>query len=203
MKIVVFFCFLTFPVGIFCATSTVDSKELKTFTSQDGAFQFRYSQILYWCQSDSVQEDQSEPVGTCESQMSICDDDDDSTLTLACFGYPHEVATFAVAEVKDVLTESTCLKGPVDWPMETHGIRTIHGVKFKVFDVSSAWTGGGLRGQLYRTFHASKCYELGIRSAWSSHNNDETDDNNKSSKVAAIEVRKCLKQALNSFRFLK
>jgi|ERR1035441_8336581 hypothetical protein len=135
--------------------------------------------------------------------MSICDDDDDSTLTLACFGYPQEEATFAVEEVKDALTESACLKGPEDWPMETRGIRTIHGVKFKMFEVSSAWTGGGLRGQLYRTFHASKCYELGIRSIWSSHNNDESDDNSKSLKVAAVEVRKCLKQALNSFRFLK
>jgi hypothetical protein len=135
--------------------------------------------------------------------MSICDDDDDSTLTLACFGYPQKEATFAVAEVKDALTESACLKGPEDWPMETLGIRTIHGVKFKVFEVSSAWTGGSLSGQLYRTFHASKCYELGIRSVWSSHNNDESDYNSNSLKLAAVEVRKCLKQALNSFRFLK
>jgi hypothetical protein len=203
MKIIVALCLLAFPVLLFPAAKQSDANVLKTYVSPDGVFRFSYSQILFRCPQGNEPEDQSEPPGTCESQMSICDDDDDSTLTLACFGYPEMGATFAVAEVKEAKTEDACLAGPVGWPMVMHGTRIIHGVRFKVFEVSSAWTGGGLSGKLYRTFHLSKCYELGIRSVRSSNSQDDPDEVSRPTNKDAVEVRTRLEQPLKSFRFLK
>jgi hypothetical protein len=132
--------------------------------------------------------------------MSICDDDDDSLSTFVCLGYPSMENTFAVAEVKEAKTVGACLKGPEGWPMSVHGTRIIRGVRFRLFEVSTAWTGGGLTGELYRTFHLNKCYELGIRSVWSHYNEDETSE---TAKKYALDVHSRLEEPLQSFRFLK
>ncbi len=200
MKVIVAICLLIFPVWICCATKIVDPDVMNTFTSPDGAFRFQYSQILYSCQLDNKAEDALEPEGTCFGQMPICDDDDDSTYTITCLGYPKMEAAFAAAVIKDATSESACLKGPEDWPTDIRGFRIIHGVKFRVFEISSAWTSGGLHGELYRTFHANKCYELGIRSIRSSHSNDP-DNTDRPTKKENRAVQKRLEQPLNSFRF--
>jgi len=201
MKVIVALCLLMFPAWLSRATNKADPNVMRIFTSPDHSFSFRYSQILYRCQLGKEADDANEPPGTCSGQMTICDDDDDSTYTFVCFGYPEMEAAFAVAEVKDV-SESVCLKGPKDWPMKTRGVRVIHGVKFRVFEVSTAWTSGGLDGELYRTFHAKKCYELGIRSIRSSHWGYPEEAKEPALKeTRAIQER--LKRPLNSFKFLK
>jgi len=203
MKVFVWFCLLTFPALASCTTKSGDAKALKTFTSPDGAFRFRYAQLLFRCQVGNERTSGAEPENTCAGQQSVCDDDDDSNTILACFGYPGMRAAFAVAEIPAANTESVCLRGPEDWPMEVRGIRTIHGVKFKAFEVSTAWTSGGLSGDLYRTFRLNKCYELGIRSIRSARNEDETGNKVERTKRQAIELGKRLDEPLKSFRFLE
>jgi hypothetical protein len=202
MKVIVALCLLAVPTWLSGATKKIDPNVLRTFTSPDSSFEFRYLPILYRCQLDKETDDADEPLGTCSGQMTVCDDDDDSTLTFVCLGYPKMAAAFAVAEVKDARSKSVCLKGPDDWPMEIRGVRIIHGVRFRVFEVSSAWTGGGLNGELYRTFHANKCYELGIRAIRWSHS-DDPDEDNEPRPIDNLSVQKRLSQALRSFRFLK
>jgi hypothetical protein len=203
MKVIVAVFLLTFPVLLSCATSKGAANQLKTFLSPDGAFQFTYSQILFRCPQRNEPEDKSEPPGTCEGQQSVCDDDDESTSTVVCLGYPERAAAFAVAQIKEAKTEVACMKGPEDWPMEMHGTRTIHGVKFKVFDVSTAWTSGGLNGELYRAFRLNKCYELGIRRIRTSVLAYESGDIVQPTKEDAIRVGNRLEEPLKSFRFLK
>jgi hypothetical protein len=203
MKAIVALCLLAFPFLSYCATKRSDANELKTFVSPDGAFRFRYSQILFRCPQGNEPKDGSEPAGPCVGQIPICDDDDDSTFTIVCLAYPEGGPAFAVAEVKEAKTEGACLKGPEGWPMEMHGTRTIHGAKFKVFEVSTLSMGQGLDGELYRTFHLGKCYELGIRTIWSTDNEDETGNVIEPTKAEAMRVDNRLEECLKSFRFLR
>jgi hypothetical protein len=194
-----------------CQTNkTVDANVLKTFTSPDGDFRFRYSQALIRCTKSDEHEDRWEPYESCESQESACGEDEANTL--ACFAYPMEkfgdsahrgVETFTAAEVKEAKTKDLCLKGPEDWPMNAGAARNINGVIFKLFEVQSAWTGGGISGELYRAFHSNKCYELGIWSAGSNPANFDSDETEKFTKEDAKELDLRLEQPLNSFRFLK
>jgi len=202
MKIFVAVFLLAFPVLSSCATPKNEANHLKTFVSPDGAFQFKYPLILSRCSQVDEPEDRWEPPGACEGQQTVCDDDDESTSTLVCLGYPEEEAAFAVAEVKQAKTEAVCMRGPDDWPMKLHGIRTIHGVRFKVFEVSTPWTSGGLNGELYRTFHLNKCYELGIRRIRSSARDEDSGKMTGPTNEDAKRVGNCLEEPLKSFRFL-
>ena len=79
---------------------------------------------------------------------------------------------------------------------------TIHGVSFAVFEFGEAGMSQGVSGDVYRTFHRGKCYQLGINLATA---NAQTFDPpaTEFTKDDWREVQGKLKRALNSFRFLK
>ena len=111
--------------------------------------------------------------------------------------------TFTAAELKEASTVHTCLNPPSDSRLDARGERVVHGISFKKFEFSEGWLGGGISGELYRTFHSNKCYELGFWSAGSNQANFDSDETEKFTKEDAKEVDLRLDRPLNSFRFLK
>src|ERR1700751_192889 len=60
---------------------------LRTFTSQDGVFKFRYSPALVHCTSQKSEEGYPGswvPADSCSSQDGVCDDAGSSATTIAC-----------------------------------------------------------------------------------------------------------------------
>ncbi|MGA9391738.1 MAG: hypothetical protein WBV69_14975 [Candidatus Sulfotelmatobacter sp.] len=188
---------------------------LRTFTSPDGIFQFKYSDMLVDCASLGKQENGtgSSVPEACMSQGSICGGMGSEEATLACFAYPKErfkdkdifvAATFYVSEILSAKTEEVCLKGSPDWfviksKAET---TTINHITFKAFEIGDNWTSGGQSGPAYRTFHKGKCYELGIQNVVSRAVYDPGTVK-KFTKKDSSEVQSRLRQPLNSFVFLK
>lgn len=200
-------------------------RSLKTFTSSDGLFRIQYADMLVNCaphhpptspmESGGSQEDQ--PVtslsDSCVSQGAICDGPGSGGVAMACFAYPKErfkdkphfvAASFFVSEIQSTKTESVCLRGSPDWYVinSNTGTTTINHVRFMVFEIGDNWTGHGQSGPAYRTFHNGKCYELGIQTAISRAEYDPATFK-EFTKEDRSEVQGCLKQALNSFVFLK
>src|SRR5437868_5352289 len=98
----------------FCGVSFASAQtDLRTFTSPDGVFRFRYSRVLVRCapeQSDS----QSDACLACDDRVARAN-------TIACVAYPKErfkdkrtfvAAGFFVAELKEVTTKDACLARP-------------------------------------------------------------------------------------------
>jgi hypothetical protein len=200
---------------------------LRTFTSPDGAFRFKHSDVLVDCMSEQTQANATtssvpqvftgRPVGSsvpdsCVSQGGICGDEQSEARTIACYAYPKSkfkekptfsAAAFFVAEVKEATTEKVCLAGSQYWNIERAESSKINGVTFKRFEISDHWTSGGQAGPVYRAFHDGKCYELGIQLANSSPGAYDPGTIKEFTQKDWNEVQGRLKQALNSFRFLK
>ncbi len=175
---------------------------LKTFTSSDGVFQFRYSQILIHCTPERGSWTPAEACSRC--------DDLSSSGSMVCFAYPRDKfknkpafggAAFLVAKIKDATTEKACLAGE-KWLVHSIENKEIHGIRFKVFDISDAWTSGSEGGEIYRTFHDSECYELGIQQVWVSTGGLDAGTFQEFTKRDERMVRLPLRQALDSFRFV-
>ncbi|MFY9530717.1 MAG: hypothetical protein WAR24_17585, partial [Candidatus Acidiferrales bacterium] len=79
----------------------------------------------------------------------------------------------------------------------------INSISFKHFRISDAWTSGGQTGDIYRVFHDKKCYELGIQEANTSPGAYDPGTIKEFTKRDSDEVRARLKQALDSFIFIK
>jgi hypothetical protein len=79
---------------------------------------------------------------------------------------------------------------------------TINHVNFKTFEIGDNWTGHGQIGPAYRTFYNGKCYELGIQNVFSRAEYDPGTVKEFTKKDSS-EVERRLRQALNSFVFLK
>ena len=216
---------ITFLVcGLAIAGSAQES--LKTFTSPNGVFRFRYSDILINCvpqqtPASSVESGISEGnqaavpsiPDSCISQGTICDGPGSEGSTTACFAYPNErfkdkplfvAAAFYVSEIQSAKTETVCLKGSPGWLVINSKVRTttINHVNFKTFEIGDNWTSGGQSGPAYRTFHDGTCYELGIQSNTSRAVFDPGTVKEFTKKDWS-EVDGRLRQALNSFVFLK
>ena len=132
---------------------------------------------------------------------------------MACFAYPSErfkdkpafvAATFYVSEIESAKAQKECLEGSKNWFVinSKAATTTINHVTFKTFEVGDNWTSGGQYGPAYRTFHTGKCYELGIQTVISRAEYDpgtvkQFTEHDRS------EVEGRLRQALNSFVFLK
>ncbi len=203
MRLFVAFCICGLSITLLAQTT------LQTFTSQHGVFQFKYSHVLVRCKPERgswVPEDacmSQERGGVCSAS---------SASTIACFAYPKDkfkdkptftAAAFFVAEVKEGTSEKVCLEGSRYWNVERVESARINGVTFKIFEISDNWLGGGQRGPVYRAFHNKKCYELGIQMANSSPGGYDPGTIKETTKQDWDEVQGRLKQALNSFRFLK
>ena len=198
---------------------------LKTFTSSDGLFRFWYADILMNCAPRQTSTSPQEPgtseegqTGTsisdsCVSQGANCDGPGSRGRAMACFAYPKErfkdkpafvAATFYVSEIQAAKTEKVCLEGSPDWLVinSKAGMTTINHVTFKTFEIGDNWTSGGQSGPAYRTFHNGKCYELGIQNVFSRAEYDPGTVKEFTKKDSS-EVEGRLRQALNSFAFLK
>src|ERR1700733_5792041 len=138
-------CGLSIPL---CAQAT-----LRTCTSSDGIFQFKYSDMLIDCTSVGKQESgtgASVPK-SCMTQGAICDGPGSGGTALACFTYPKEkfidkpafvAATFYVSAILSGETEEVCLKGSPDWYVIKSDAETttINHVTFKTFEIGDNWT---------------------------------------------------------------
>jgi hypothetical protein len=200
-------------------------QSLKTFTSPDGLFRLQYSDRLVDCmprQPASPAERETSngnipevsPIpDSCSSQGAVCDGPGSGGTAMACFANakeafadkPHFVsATFSVSEIQSAKTEKACLKGSPNWFVinSKAGTTTINHVAFKVFEIGDNWAGGGQYGPAYRTFHNGKCYELGVQTTIS-RAEYEPGTVKEFTKKDRSTVEERLKQALNSFVFLK
>jgi len=188
---------------------------LRTFTSPDGIFQFKYSDVLVDCMSVGKQENGTGSLvpESCMSQGAICDGPGSEGSTTACFAYPNErfkdnphfvAATFFVSEIQSAKTEEVCLKGSPNWYVinSKAGTTTINHVTFKTFEIGDNWTSGGQSGPAYRTFHHGKCYELGIQTVISRGEYDPGTVKELTKKDWS-DVEGRLRHALHSFAFLK
>jgi hypothetical protein len=192
-----------------------DANALHTFTSPDGVFQFRYSELLVHCTESKKQAGWWEPSQSCEAYFPVCDETDQGSATLACVAYPREkfkdsptfeTATFSVAEIKQATNEKGCLDGSPDWvvsPQGSGGAEIVNGVKFRVFEIGDAGMSQSLDGRVYRSFHKNKCYQLSIRTAMASSGAFDPGTIREFTKEDWNEVHGRLKGALDSFRFLK
>jgi hypothetical protein len=226
MKVIFCLCFCGMSIGLFA------QGDLRTFTSPDGAFRFKYSPVLIRCSPQPEGQSRSwVPADECNSQAAICGVMFDSSTTIVCFAHPtHEYfsGAFFVAEVQPAgecmehWPNTTCKPLPIKrkeclaassnwWPPETP-LSTMRGqnakidsVRAKVFRVSDAWTSGGQTGDIYRVFHGNKCYELGIQEAGANSTPFDPEEFEKIEKVEKEDHEKygpLLLQALHSFRFL-
>jgi len=82
------------------------------------------------------------------------------------------------------------------------GTTTINHVTFKTFEIGDNWAGHSQGGPAYRTFHNGTCYELGIQRVMSGAEYDPGTVKEFTKKDSS-EVEGRLRQALNSFVFLK
>jgi len=205
MKILIALCLCGLSIPLHAQAT------LRTFTSPDGIFQFKYSDALVNCASAGPHENGtgSSVPESCMSQGSICDGPGSGGTAMACFAYrkdkPHFVAeSFFVSEIESAKTENVCLKGSPDWLVikSKAGTTTINHVTFKTFEIGDNWLGGGQSGPVYRTFHKGKCYELGIQTVTSRAVYDPGTVK-KFTKKDSSEVESHLRQPLNSFLFLK
>jgi hypothetical protein len=208
MKTLIAFCLCGLSIPLLAQTT------LRTFTSPDGIFQFKYSDLLVDCTSVGPQENGagSSLPESCISQGGLCGDASSDASTIACYAYPRDrfkdkpafvAAAFFAAEFKAATSRKTCLEGS-QWNVEGIESATINGAHFKVFHVSDNGMGNSLDEHLYRTFHQGKCYELGIQTATSTRGEDDPAGTIKEfTKKDSDEVQGRLKHAVHSFRFLK
>jgi hypothetical protein len=137
------------------------------FLSQDGVFQFRYSDSLVRCKPEGSAESPSPD--SHDAECTRCDDH-----AVACLAYPADEyrgynftgASFSVSIFEDANTKTRCLTD-VNPNYCKPLLRTEmhHGVKFKTADCGEGGVSHYLDEQIYRTFYDAKCYQLSIRMA--------------------------------------
>jgi hypothetical protein len=184
-----------------------DKRKEGHFTSPDGRFTFNYSDLIVACSRDLKQSDLWIPVESCEAYQPVCSDFFGAKdNTVACVAYParslkgtnFEAAAFSVNQI-NVATIDGCLNlaGP---NVRTLRKEEVNDVTFTVIDTSSVAAGNFLDGEAYRSFHRNKCYELGIRIAYSNIGNY---DPGTVREFDLETVYRSLKSVLNTFRLLK
>ena len=195
--------------------SNSETAAMRTFTSQDGSFRFKYSSVLVHCTPERREEGYPGfwvPPDACQSMGGVCEAAGSRANTIACFAYPKDkfkekpefvAAAFFVAEVKQVTTAKACLEGSQYWNINTTKNGDINGINFKIFHISDAGLGSSQGGDIYRAFHNSKCYELGVQMANSNPAAFDPETIKEFTKRDRDEVYGRLNQALDSFKFLK
>jgi hypothetical protein len=201
MKAIFCLCFCGLSIALYAQSA------LQTFTSPDGAFQFKHSAMLIPCTPIEGQVD--------VPQGCICDDHQGSAV-IVCFTYPgrseYFFGVFFVAEVQPQRPRKDCLEGSSNWwPPQTarsitRGQNTrIGSVRARLFHVSDAGLGSFESGDIYMVFHGNKCYELGIRQSGVTSTPFDPEEFEKIEKVEKEDYEKygpLLSQALHSFHFV-
>jgi hypothetical protein len=201
----------TFVVVCLCGLSSVmpaAQSKLRAFTSPGGIFQFKYSSVLAQCSQERTVQGLS---GSWAPEGCLCNDED-SVTTIVCFAYPKDKfkdkptfvgAAFFVAEVRPAITPRSCLQGSRNWLVRRVQSARINSANFRHFRVSDAWTSHYQTGDIYRVFHDQKCYEVGIQEINANAGAYDPGTIKEFTKQDAAEVRAHLKQALDSFVFLR
>lgn len=182
--------------------------EVQTFTSDEGKFEFRHWRSLIQCPTthDGSTGNKTAP-DSCTSQGDLCGSE---ATTYVCYAYPKDRfkdklsfsgAAFFVADVAAAKTSESCAAGSPDWQVSTSDTRTINGVTFKRFLISDAWTAHEKTGEIYRTFHSGKCYELGIGQVLTNPAVFDPGTTREFTKQDQTEVDHRLHQMLETFRF--
>jgi hypothetical protein len=211
---IVIFTFLAASSIASWAQHPTDSS--KTFTAPDGAFSLRYSSQLIQCQQKPQGDGEGYswiPAENCAAYHAVCDGETGQDYTaIACFAYPRnkftntesfEAATFSVEIIDHIANEKDCLAGPPDEILQRRDkVATIHGVPFAVFEFGEAGMSQAVGGEMYRTFHRGKCYQLGVNVATA---NAQAYDPpaREFTKDDRREVQGRLEQVRDSFQFLK
>jgi len=210
-------------ICIFCVAIAGHAQTTKTFTSPDGAFRFKYVDILKNCTpqpsstnsisppSDSRSAETPSIPEACLVQGEACDGPGSGGATKACFAYPNEkfkgsrfvAGSFYVSEIDSDKTKAACLRGSHDWFLIKQGtITSINHIEFKKFEIGDNWTSGGQYGPAYRTFHNGRCYEIGIQTFISRAVYDDGPAKDLTKKQWS-EIERSLNEPLNTFVFLK
>lgn len=198
------------------ASSWAQSRDLpKTFASTDGVFSFRYSRQLIQCQQKKQASGDGYywiPAENCAAYHPVCDGktgEDNTAIT--CIAYPRnrftntsafEAATFSVEIVNQIATAQGCLAGPADQMFSARPAVRIHGVSFAVFEFGEGGMNQSVSGEVYRTFHRGRCYQLGINVAMANPGVFDPPAR-ELTKGDRREVKSQLEQARDSFRFIK
>jgi hypothetical protein len=209
------------PLLLFVLSTTLPAQTtLRTYTSPDGKFQFKYSSLLVRCMEqdhDAVERGPWLPSDSCEGYIPVCDENvlgSPGSVSVVCIAYPNErfkdyatfsTATFSVAEIKPDDSEKGCLSGSPNWgvdPRGTEQFTIINNVRFKMFENQSGASSHHLDERLYRTFHRRGCFQMSIRIATVSSGAFDPPVKELSGKDWD-EVNGRLRECLKSFRFLK
>ena len=119
-----------------------DRSPKRSFTNQDGAFRFKYSDSLVTCRRDPSQPDRWTPDESCEAVIPVCSDvSGKSDNTAACVAYPatnikkganFQAAAFSVNRLKEANTDRACVSVSEPPPhFGTPHTETINGAKFQ------------------------------------------------------------------------
>ncbi len=188
---------------------------LQTFTSDDGAFQFKNSSKLVHCELQRAPNGHGSgwiPADSCISQDEICDDEGAGAVTVACFAYPKgelknkpefDAAAFFVARLSAGTTSQACLEPSKDWQVHKTANATIGSVRGRLFYTRDQWMNGHQDGNVYRVFHGGVCYQLDIEESTSDDDVHVTATSEEFTKQDRAEVLARLKEPLDSFTFLK
>lgn len=196
---------------LFCGQAMRLSAEddLQTFTSSDGHFEFRHWRPLIQCPLAPNGSTGNKAAPSCTSQGDLCGSE---PTTYVCYAYPKDRfkdklsfsgAAFFVAEVADAKSSDSCTAGSPDWQVSTTDSRTINGITFKRFVVSDAWTAHEKTGEIYRTFHEGKCYEIGIGQVLTNPTVFDPGATREFTKQDQAEVDRRLHQMLETFRLVQ
>ena len=185
-----------------------NQKSTHTFTSPDGAFRFNYSRALVPCRRHPDQTNRWTPDVSCNAYTPVCSNFScDSGGTVACIAYPahqmqgtnFQAAAFSVNVLKQIVTESECMKVDESRPRRAKN-QVVNGVRFKVTETDGVGLGNFIDDDVYRTFHNGKCYELDVRIASSKVEDYEP---GKVKSFDSDQVQRALKAVLASFAFLR
>ncbi len=203
------FMLITLTTCLLAQSSQSTSTANKTYTSPDGVFRFNYPASLVVCSQDPEDQNTWEPSDSCEAYIPICSSDGrNPSSVLACLGFRANYrknttfsgASFTVMDLGKAESRDACMRlsDPSGSSGKWHS-KTINGTEFSVTDWGEAlmmqWAGG----QVYRTFHHGRCYELGT--LITGINGRVVEPPVKDSDPAPL--KKALDQPVLTFRFLK
>lgn len=196
------------------AQSPQPAKPLKVFTAPDGTFQFSYSSTLIVCEAQKQESGGYlwAPAKHCMAYHPVCDGlTPEKYEAIACLAYPRnkftaspafEAATFSVEIINEVPTAKACTAKPRGDTFTPQPPTRIQGVSVTVFKFGEWGMSQNTTGNVYRTFHNGKCYQLGVNDGRSTAGAD-TRPWRDMTRQNWDSVNRLLEQARDSFRFLK
>lgn len=191
------------------------STSLKVYTSPDAAFRFTYPSLLINCEKRQQGDGYIWVQSECSAYFPACDEtlslEQSNKKAIVCLAYPRnkhtdsptfEAATFAVAQIDGARDSKSCISPKLDQIDRKKPGTKIGGVEFTAFETGEGGMNQGVTAEIYRAFHANKCYELAI--AIVTANSGAFDPPPRElTKADWDEVNHRLDQARDSFHFLK